>query len=129
MKSAPYSKAYSPAAPVLPVNIAVPTETPAGESLMALVDTGADGTFIPTSILEALDAPILYMTNVRSHFGENLYRVPVHKVDIILFGAYRLPGIEVVADDRGEQVILGRDVLNALKLQLDGKEKILDLLE
>ena len=69
------------------------------------------------------------MTNVRSHFGESLHRVSVHKLDIILFGSNRLPGIEVVADDWGEQIILGRNVLNALKLQLDGKEELISLLE
>jgi predicted aspartyl protease len=129
MKTARYSGEYSPAAPVLPVNIAVPAEAPAGELMIALVDTGADGTFIPTSILEAMDAPILYMTNVRSHFGESLHRVSIHKVDIILFGSIRLPGIEVVADDWGDQIILGRNVLNTLKLQLDGQEEIISLLE
>ena len=57
MKTARYSEEYSPAAPILPVNVAIPTEAPTGELMMALVDTGADGTFIPTPILEALDAP------------------------------------------------------------------------
>lgn len=129
MKTASYSKDYSPAAPVLPMYIAVPGEAPEGEPILALVDTGADGTFIPTSILEELDAPIVYMTNVHSHFGERLYRVSVHVVDVILFGSIRLPGFEVVADDWGDRIILGRNVLNALKLQLDGRQTTISLLE
>lgn len=116
MKTTRYSRDYSPPAPVLPASIALFGEAPGSEVIAALVDTGADGTFVPTSILEENDAPMLYMTNVRSHLGENLHRVSVHKVDIILFGSVILPGVEVVADDWGDQVILGRNVLNMLKL-------------
>lgn len=129
MKTARYSKEYSPAAPVLPANITIPGETLDSEVVLALVDTGADGTFVPTFILEEMDAPMLYMTNVRSHFGESLQRVSVHKVDIILFGSIRLPGVEVVADDWGDQIILGRNALNMLKLQLNGKSETINLLE
>ncbi len=43
MKAAHYSKEYSPAAPVLPANIAVPGEAPDSEVMLALVDTGTDG--------------------------------------------------------------------------------------
>jgi len=68
------------------------------------------------------------MTNVRSHFGESLQRVSVHKVDLILFGLVRLPGVEVAADDWGDQIILGRNALNLLKLQLNGKSETINLL-
>jgi predicted aspartyl protease len=129
VKTAPYSREYSPAAPVLPAHIAVPGEAPEGDSMSALVDTGADGTFVPTSLLEDLDAPILYMTNVHSHFGERLHRVSVHAVDVILFGEVRLPGVEVVADDWGDRIILGRNVLNMLNLQLNGTHMTMRLLD
>lgn len=129
MSVAHYSKDYFPVAPVLPVSITVPGESPTGDNFSALVDTGADGTFVPTSILEDLDLPILYMTNVRSHLGESLHRVPVHRVDIILFGSLRLPGIEVVGDDWNDQIILGRNVLNLLRLTLDGPVETISVSE
>lgn len=47
-----YSKDFIPSAPVLPVKLAVPGETQGETIQIALVDTGADGTFIPTAILE-----------------------------------------------------------------------------
>lgn len=99
MNATPYSHDYYPPAPVLPVNIAVPYETLKSSLYSALIDTGADGTFVPTAILEELEIPVEYMTNVRSHLGDGLHRVPVHKVDMILFGSMRLPSIEVVSDD------------------------------
>jgi predicted aspartyl protease len=120
MSSTAYSHDYFPAAPVLPVRVSLADGTPGQGMWSALVDTGADGTFVPTEILEELGAPVLYMTNVRSHLGENLHRVAMHKVDVVLFGSLRLPDVEVVADDWGDGIILGRNVLNEVRLYLDG---------
>ncbi len=129
MNTASYSQEYVPSAPVIPLRIAIPGATLVREEFTALVDTGADGTFIPTAILEKLELPILYMTNVRSHLGERLHRVPVHKIDIALFGSVLLPNIEVVGDDWGSEIILGRNVLNKLKLHLDGPSEIASVSE
>lgn len=95
-----YSHNYSPPAPVLEIRLATPEESPQDEIYPALIDTGADGTFIPTLLLEQLDTPIIYTTNVRSHLGENLRRVSVHKLDILL-NDIRLPNVNVVSDDWG----------------------------
>lgn len=120
MSSADFSDLYSPPAPVIPVAIAAPEDPQFGEELLALLDTGADGTFVPTALLEALDLPLSYMTNVRAHFGETILRVSVYKVDLILFGSVRLPGVDVVGDDWGDAIVIGRNVLNKLSILLDG---------
>jgi hypothetical protein len=73
MKKQPYGKSYIPSAPVLPVCLAPLLD----KKHVALVDTGADGTFVPTEILNELDAVLLYMTNVRSHFSERLQQFPL----------------------------------------------------
>jgi predicted aspartyl protease len=122
----PYSQNYSPAAPVLPVSLAVPEETPQIGPQPALIDTGADGTFIPTTLLEQLDVPIVYATNIRSHVGDTLQRVSVYKVDILL-DTTRLPDIEVVGDDWGNEIIIGRNLLNKLQLLLDGPKQTTEL--
>jgi hypothetical protein len=44
----------------------------------------------------------------------NLFLVDVH------IGENVLPHVQVVGDEVGDEVILGRDVLNKLKLLLDG---------
>lgn len=129
MSTAPYGREYNPPAPVLPVSLAIPGETPKPGTHKALIDTGADGTFVPTTILEELDLPVSYMTNVRSHLGEKLHRVPMHIVDILLFDSIRLPNIEVVGDDWGNCIIIGRNVLNMLRLHLDGPREIMKVLE
>lgn len=121
-----YSHDYFPPAPVLMVSLAVPERAPTLGPIHALVDTGADGTLVATSLIEQLDVPIVYATNLRSHLGGDLHRVPVHKVDLV-FDGFRLPGIEVVGDDWGNEIIIGRNVLNKLQLLLDGPKQITEL--
>lgn len=121
-----YSREYSPPAPILSVNLTVPEEAFQLGPYPALIDTGADGTFVPTTLLEQLGVPIIYATNVRSHLGESTHRVSVHKVDILL-GTLRLPNIEVVSDDWGTEIIIGRNLLNKLKLVLDGPKHVTEL--
>ena len=123
----PYSRDYFPPAPVLPVSLAVPEGPPQIGPRLALVDTGADGTFVPTAFLEQLGVPIVHTVNVRSHLGKDLRRVPVHIVDI-LFDAIRLPCVQVVSDDWGSEIILGRNALNKLQLFLDGPHQITQLM-
>jgi len=51
MSKAPYSKEYDPPAPVISVKITEPGEGLEGTMQLALIDTGADGTFVPTTLL------------------------------------------------------------------------------
>lgn len=129
MSKASYSNTYFPPAPVFQVKIAVPGESPRGSFQTALIDTGADGTFVPTKFLEKLELPIIHLTNVRSHLGDRLHRVSVHKVDLILFETILLPNIEVVSDDWGSNIIIGRNVLNKIKIHLDGPNQIVKIIE
>lgn len=87
---------------------------------MALLDTGADVTFVPTRLLEEIGAAESVQAQIRSHFGE------VQPVQLYLTGIYvekvHLVGLYVVGDDNGEEIILGRDVVNKLSLFLDGTQ-------
>jgi predicted aspartyl protease len=125
MKAA-YSRDYTPPAPILPISLATPEEAPQIGPQPALIDTGADGTFIPTILLEQLGVPVIYATNVRSHLGERSRRVAIHQVDILI-DTIRLPNVEVVGDDWSNEIILGRNVLNKLNLLLDGPRQIVRL--
>jgi predicted aspartyl protease len=129
MNTLSYSREYDPPAPVIPVGNALPEVLQGTGKHLALVDSGADGTFVPTHVLEELDVPALYMTNVHSHLGEKTHRVSVYLVDIIMWDTLRLPNIEVVGDDWGDCIILGRNVLNLLRLRMDGPREILTVLE
>lgn len=123
--SQPYNSTYRPPFPQLTV------ELDNGEDRLgpfsALVDTGADVTFVPTHLLEEISALESVQAKVRSHFGE------VQSVQLYLIGfrvdSIALAGFYVVGDDAGDTIILGRDVLNKLPLFLDGPEKQTTILD
>lgn len=125
--STPYDQDYSPPAPVLPVELAFPDEAPRLGPFLALVDTGADGSFVPTSYLEQLDIPVSYQTRVRLMFGR-ARSVNVYTLDLIV-GSRRLSSVDVVGDDEGQEILWGRNIINQLILLLDGLRAETDLLD
>jgi predicted aspartyl protease len=120
MSTIAYSRDYWPPAPVLPVALAPPDEAPRFGAIPALIDTGADGTFVPTQLIERLGIMAKHITNVRAHMGGTSYRAAVYSVDLLIADTLRFPAMDVVGDDWGDQIILGRNVLNRLQLYLDG---------
>jgi predicted aspartyl protease len=121
-----YAPAYTPPAPIVELWLGVPEMTPAIGPLVALIDTGADGTLVPAHYLRAISslAPVDRKW-LRSQWGEPRL-VRLYLVDIELAGV-RLPDIEVVADPVGNEVVLGRNVLNRLRIVLDGPKKVIDI--
>lgn len=127
MPSTPYLDTYYPEIPVLEVYLGYPTEELSLGPFVAIVDTGADGTLIPQKLLDQIETPIVDTVRIRSHWGE-WRRVMVFTVDMG-FETLRLPSIDVIGDETGSDVILGRNVLNRLKLLLDGPEQCTQILE
>jgi len=123
--SIPYLDSYYPPIPVLEISLGYPQEMLTHGSLTALIDTGADGTLVPQSLIDELGAPPIDQVRVRSHWGEWRH-AQLFTVDIGI-GAFRLPAIEVVGDDQGQEIVLGRNVLNRLRLLLDGPARQVEL--
>jgi predicted aspartyl protease len=84
-------------------------------------------TAIPVGLLAQIAAPASRRAYVQAHWGSRL-KVSLHTVDIVI-GGLRLPGIEVISDKRGQEIILGRDVLNKLWLGLDGPQRQTEVAE
>ena len=82
------------------------------------MDTGADATLVQLRYLDKIEVPADYPAQLRGPWG-NARRVQVYTIDIVISNM-RLPGIEIVGDEMGNEVILGRSVLNRLFLLLDG---------
>ncbi len=112
-----YLVSYFPAIPALQIRLGFPEEALKIGPLDAIVDTGADGTLVPQALIDELNAPLVNQVRVRSHWGE-WRTVLVFTIDIDIAGL-RLPAVEV-AGDPGQEVVLGRNVLNLLRLFLDG---------
>lgn len=93
----------------------------------ALVDTGADATIMPDSLLSSILVVEWDQARLRSQWGE--YRL-VYRYEVDLrIGDRTFSSVLVVADDVGEDVIIGRDVLNRLRFLYDGPAQQLVLIE
>lgn len=118
----PYDDTYPPPAPVCQVSFSVARTRQSVGPLDAILDTGADGTLVPQRYLEAIGARRIMETGLRSQWGERrvvyLYLVTLH------IGEIELPGTYVVGDEQSDEIVLGWNVLNHLKIWLDGPENI-----
>jgi predicted aspartyl protease len=123
----PYLSSYHPPIPTLQITLGYPDESLKLGPFVAIIDTGADGTMIPQPYIDALDAPFIDDARIRSHWGE-WRNVQIFAIDLGV-GSLRLPAIEVTGDDVGTEIILGRNVLNKLRLLLDGRSEQVNLLD
>lgn len=92
--------------PVLSLQIAGPEADDWIDVTNALVDTGADATIIPDTLLSQILAVEWDEARLRSHWGE--YRLVYrYEIDIRIHGR-TFSSVLVVADDMGHDVVLGR---------------------
>ncbi len=121
----PYTNRYFPPAPELAIEIIDVASQHSIGPFTALVDTGTDMTAVPMAILEQIEAPFSRTAFVQAHWGA---RLPVSLFTIDLrVSTFIIPGIEVIGDERENEIILGRDVLNRLWVGLDGPAQITEV--
>lgn len=112
-----YSDNYEPPAPVVKLTIYKPfsEESIAG---VGKIDTGADITVIPNEWVRRLSlipASVVWVQGYDSRLSE-AYTYYVG----IVFRDFKFPLVETIASNR-QDVLIGRDILNRLKAELDGK--------
>ncbi len=125
MSEYPYDVTYEPAIPVCRVTFIAPV-TDRRIELTAIVDTGADGTLVPVRHLQRIEARRAFEASLRSQWGERR-TVFLYVVDLKI-GDLTLPGVYVVGDELGDETVLGRNVLNRIRLLLDGPDMVMTLL-
>ena len=124
MTKFPFDTTYDPALPVCDVVlIALPTG-PRVE-LSGIIDAGADGPLIPVEFFDQIGGRRVSGCGLRSQWGERR-TVFLYLVDLQI-AELTLPGIYVVGDELGDEVVLGRNVLNELRLLLDGPAALTQL--
>jgi hypothetical protein len=116
----PYNNSYELPFPAVETIFHNAEEGLRTQTLQALLDTGADGSLMPIKLLQDILAPALTDARIRSHWGE--WRdVQLFAVELELIGLdIKIPNLFVVGDEVGEEIILGRDFINKLRLNLDG---------
>lgn len=116
-----YSHNFYPPAPVVSVKFVTAAEERSTDTLSALIDSGADGTIVPVEHLNNILAPTTREMFVRSQWGER-HQVLLYLVDVQINGI-TLPGVEVIGDEIANEVVIGRNILNKLRVQLDGPDE------
>ena len=122
----PYNNEIVPPIPDLEIALGLPQATETLGPFCAIVDSGADATLIPTETLKHLGVQAWDEAILRGPWGEGR-RIYTYLVDVHIYGQV-FPGIEVVGDDEGETIVLGRNLLNKLILLLDGPDTTLYIL-
>ena len=120
-----YDSSYEPPVPSMEIWVATPERAFSIGPLHAIIDTGADATLVPLHFVEQLGIDAFDLKRLRSHWGE-ARTVETFLADIGVDGL-RVPLVELVADARSAEVLLGRDVLNALRMTLDGPKQTVDI--
>ncbi|MCS6843768.1 MAG: retroviral-like aspartic protease family protein [Caldilineales bacterium] len=122
-----YDLSVFPPAPKLAIRLHAQPDGTSYGPVTAFVDTGADATVVPLKIVRELRAGTVSLKTVRGYTGGRR-AVRTYLVDVEV-GPYLLPGIEILGDAAAEEILLGRDVLNKLRLLLDGPARQTQVLE
>jgi predicted aspartyl protease len=120
-----YSLNYDPPAPSLTIRFSRPSSTRSGE-LQAKLDTGADITVLPQHVINELRLVPARRISVSSFDQREVWRY-TYFVDLS-FQSFIFKMAEVIGAVRRD-ALLGRDILNLLKITLDGKTLSFNLLD
>jgi predicted aspartyl protease len=112
-----YDRSYVPPMPVAKVEIwYAPAKSRV--NVDAIIDSGADATIVPQRYLERTGVRIhdrVWMRGMMSARSE----VALYSLSLRV-GSYVQGELSVVADPEGDEMVLGRDVLNHLQVTLNG---------
>jgi len=114
----PYSRNYQPAMPVIEVGLGKGGQREPGLLRIALVDSGADGTRVPVDLLDEIGARLVGAARIKGILGDSQV-ADIYLVSLRV-GPHLLSTLRVVAAAEGDEIILGRNVLNQLVVTLNG---------
>ncbi len=120
-----YQQLLRPPAPFVHVALRNPLSSVELREVAAQLDTAADRTLLPSSLVQALGLPKIGRIAVGG-VGGTVQKMPTYPVLLAIHGLGER-SIAVVADEEEPWVILGRDVLNAHRILLDGPKLALEI--
>lgn len=113
-----YDRTFDPPAPVAEVTLRKPDTQKAQSNVLMLIDTGADVTLIPKSIAEKLDLEPVFETQYELlGFAGGINTAYAVKLEMIFLERTFRGQFLLIDEDMG---IIGRNVLNGLRLTFDG---------
>ena len=120
-----YNTQIYPPAPFVLLTLRHPVTGVELSAVPAQIDSAADRTVLPLSIAEAMNLEPIGNVLIGG-VGGTIAAMPTYAV---LLGVHTLPErlIEVIAHSEESWVLLGRDVLNNLRVVLDGPRLVLEI--
>ncbi len=120
-----YLPQLQPPAPFVHVTLRNPVTGAEQPDIPAQLDTAADRTLLPNSMVQALALPQIGSVPIGG-VGGIVQTMPSYPVQVAI---RNLPAVTVEAVANAEEtwILLGRDVLNAHRLLLDGPQLILEI--
>jgi len=119
-----YSRDFDPPAPVVSCTIYCPVDRRRVTSVLGEIDTGADISVVPQSVVDALKLIPRRLLITEGYDGTQS-QWPSYMVDLEIEGQ-EVRDVEVIALPR-ENGILGRDVLNHFIVTLNGKDLTVEI--
>ena len=121
-----YDESYFPAFPVVEIEIDGYDATSARQTLLALVDSGADGSMIPFPMLQAVGATFEDSVQMRGVTG-GVQTVDRYTIAVRI-GVHVVQAVHAVAVASDGEAVIGRDVLNDLVVTLNGPAHVIEIL-
>jgi hypothetical protein len=120
-----YNTQIQPAAPFVHLLLRNPASGRELPSVPAQIDTAADRTVLPQALADSLALPQIG-TMLIGGLGGITYTLPTY---VVLIGVHDLAvqPIKVVASADEDWTLLGRDLLNNIRLTLDGPQSALEI--
>ena len=120
-----YNQQIDPPGSFVLVNVSTGDGSQSVDQVPAQVDTGADLTVVPDSVVRQLRLASRGDMTI-SGFGADPEMRPTYLVQIQVHDLTAFK-VEVLSDPTGSYILLGRDVLNHFRLVLDGPNQRLEL--
>jgi predicted aspartyl protease len=120
-----YNSQLQPPAPFVHVVVRNPADGSELQGIPAQIDTGADQTVLPETVVQGLQLPRMGTMLVGGFAGTTI-TLPTYAV---LLGIHDRPlqPVKVVASAEEKWVLLGRDVLNSFRIVVDGPQLVLEI--
>ena len=116
----------TPPGPIIHVAVRCPVRDVKVERELALIDSGADCTVLPDHLVNLLELKPVGECEV-SGVGETARATPVYLVEFLIPGRMDSLTTQAVMIPGEPRIILGRDILNHLKILLDGPGLVLEI--
>lgn len=120
-----YVEDVQPPAPFVHLRADNPVNGSTLKDVAAQIDTGADRTLIPESLVEALNLPQLGALLIRATGGAQ-QRLPTYPLQLRIRNLTPVT-LEVVASAGEQWTRIGRDVLNRYRIVIDGPQLTIEI--